>query len=475
MWAALSYCWGKDRTMTTTTASISERQAGFPLNTLPKTIRDAILVARALSIPYVWIDSFCIVQDSPTDWEREAARMCYTYENALVTFAALQSPSSDTGLFLPSPYRRIVRLNAYIHGQITSVYVRKQSDNGILGFMHGHRQDSNPSIPGSGILETRGWTLQEITLSPRLLWFSSFELGWSCWSSTACECDPEQTSEFLNGSAHNLKISSSPLLNRTVVTDWIATWCNLVLEFTKRDLTVPTDRLPAMSGLASALQTHINSTYLAGLWEFDLPKQLLWASDWTAVGSDLPPPLLEDGYAPSWSWASVPGTVWFVNTVQRPRFSLVWQILSVRFRHLGQNPFGRGEGTVTVEGDVLQVRWADGQLLWDSQADDEGRVETVSFSGKDDVLMDPRSRTHDRGAMAHKRIYFLVAGVLMSNRKCAEPDFPLLCNGLLLEPVPGKHTFARLGFMEIHCDEPGTERSWAVWEKRCTRMRVDIV
>ncbi|PVH93010.1 hypothetical protein DM02DRAFT_604521, partial [Periconia macrospinosa] len=108
VWAALSYCWGKARTMTTTTASFDQRKAGFALETLPKTCRDAILVARGLSIPFLWIDSFCILQDSPTDWEREAAKMCYIYENALVTFAALHSPASASGLFLSNPHRRTV-------------------------------------------------------------------------------------------------------------------------------------------------------------------------------------------------------------------------------------------------------------------------------------------------------------------------------------------------------------------------------
>ncbi|PVH93011.1 hypothetical protein DM02DRAFT_542377, partial [Periconia macrospinosa] len=144
--------------------------------------------------------------------------------------------------------------------------------------MHGHFQESSPSSTGSGILETRGWTLQEIVLSPRILWFSSSELGWSCWSNTACECDPKQTSHFIDQSSEHLKISSTPQPNQGCVTDWLATWRNIVHEFTKRDLTVLTDRLPAIAGLASAMQHQLNSDYLAGLWECDLARQLLWTS-----------------------------------------------------------------------------------------------------------------------------------------------------------------------------------------------------
>ncbi|ORY12955.1 heterokaryon incompatibility protein-domain-containing protein, partial [Clohesyomyces aquaticus] len=309
VWAALSYCWGRARTMTTTTATFDQRKAGFALETLPKTCRDAILAARALSIAFLWIDSFCIVQDSPTDWEREAAKMCYIYENAVVTLAALHSPTSASGLFLSNPYRYTVRLDTSINGQTVTVYARRHYNVGILGFIHGHFRESSPSTSGSGILETRGWTLQEIVLSPRVLWFSSFELGWSCWSSTACECDPKQTSDFIENYSEYLKISSNPQQNQSGFTDWLATWRNIVHEFTRRDLTVQTDRLPAISGLASAMQNQLNSNYLAGLWESDLARQLLWAGTWEIFNSDLSFPLLEHGYAPSWSWASVSGAI----------------------------------------------------------------------------------------------------------------------------------------------------------------------
>jgi hypothetical protein len=475
VWAALSYCWGKTRTLTTTIASISERKAGFALDAVPKTCRDAILFARALSIPYIWIDSLCIIQDSSEDWEKEAARMCYTYENAIVTFAALDSPSSDTGLFLSGPYRRTVKLDTCINGQAAVVYARRQNNVGILGFMHGHSQDSIRLSEKSEILETRGWTLQEILLSPRVLWFSSSELGWSCWSNTACECDPEQTSEFINNNTDYIKISSSPSLIKTDITDLLATWRTLVNSYTERSLTVQTDRLAAISGLASALRTHLNSSYLAGLWEFDLAKELMWASSWSAFGSDLSLPSIEDGYAPSWSWASVSGAVRFVPEAQRPRFHLVWKVHSVQFRRLGLDPFGRGEGSIAIEGHLLPLRWASETLVWFSPADNEDCTKPVLFCADHEILMDPRAGNRDRRAMAQKRLFFLVAGLLMPNLKSVEPNVPLLCNGLLLEALPGERTFTRVGFAESHFDKLELKEEWPVWETRCATMKIQLV
>jgi hypothetical protein len=403
--------------------------------------------------------------------------MCYIYENALVTLAGLHSPSSDTGLFLSSPYRRTAKLEAHINQIPVTIYARKTYDIGVLGIMHGHLQDSSGSLRGSGILETRGWTLQEVVLSPRILWFSSAELGWSCWSSTACECTPELTSKWLSGSAKRIKVSSSLLLNPKAATEYLATWRTLVPEFTKRILTVPTDRLPALSGLASALQTHLNSRYLAGLWESDLSKELIWASEWELVDANLDKSYLplDDGYAPSWSWSSISGAVRFIDEVYTAHFRLTWQVVSVRFQHLGEDPFGRGQGSVTMEGDWLQVRWVDGFLVWDSPVCEGTSVETVLFCDRDDILMDPRAGIQDKKAVASKHLSFLVAGMLMKNSKSVNPDDPSLCCGLVLEYLPDKRVFKRLGFGEPHFNRSDMERRWDVWEKRYSRIKIDII
>jgi hypothetical protein len=475
MWAALSYSWGKDKTLLTTIDTLSERKTGFALDTMPKTCRDAVLFARALSIPYIWIDRLCIIQDSPDDWKREATRMSYIYENSRITFAGLDSPTGDTGLFLLSDLRCTVKLDTCINGQAAAIYARRQHDIGILSFMHGHFQDTNRRYRGSGYLETRGWTLQEILLSPRILWFSSSEMGWSCWSNTACECDPEQTSEFINSNPDYMKISSSPLLDKTDATDWLATWRALVNEFTTRDLGRQSDRLPAVAGLASALKTHINSAYLAGLWESDIAKQLLWASSSDTISPAMLDRPLKDEHAPSWSWASVYGAVRFVLEAQQPRFSLIWKVLPVQLPHLDLKPFGQGKGSITIEGHLLPVRWVNETLVWVPPANDKDGIEPVLFCSDDEFLMDLRVENRDREVMAQKRFSFLVAGLLMRSAKSADLDVPLLCNGLVLEALPGGGTFRRVGFAEPHFDEQGTKGGWAVWEKRCKTEKIDIV
>ncbi|KAK4694812.1 hypothetical protein P7C71_g2828, partial [Lecanoromycetidae sp. Uapishka_2] len=73
--------------------------AGFPSSKLPQTFQDAVAVTRRLQLKYVWIDSLCILQDSPEDWKYESAQMHHVYGNAFVTLAADASRDSSEGLF----------------------------------------------------------------------------------------------------------------------------------------------------------------------------------------------------------------------------------------------------------------------------------------------------------------------------------------------------------------------------------------
>lgn len=50
----------------------------------------------------------------------------------------------------------------------------------------------------------------------------------------------------------------------------------LVEEYTKKQLTYPKDRLPALAGLAKLYSESLNEAYLAGLWENHLIYQMLW-------------------------------------------------------------------------------------------------------------------------------------------------------------------------------------------------------
>jgi hypothetical protein len=101
-YVALSHCWGADTAVrcTTTRANEAERRRSIACGLLPKTFQDAILITRKLSFRYMWIDSLCIIQDDPSDWQHESSRMASVYQGAALTLAATDAEDGAGGCFL---------------------------------------------------------------------------------------------------------------------------------------------------------------------------------------------------------------------------------------------------------------------------------------------------------------------------------------------------------------------------------------
>lgn len=66
---------------------------------LPQTFQDAIAVTHNLTIRYLWVDSLCIIQDDPQDWQRESSRMASIYGNAYLVFSATHAAQESQGCF----------------------------------------------------------------------------------------------------------------------------------------------------------------------------------------------------------------------------------------------------------------------------------------------------------------------------------------------------------------------------------------
>ena len=166
-YTTLSHCWGAppSKPLTTNLADIASRKSRIPFNELPLTFGDAVTTTRKLNIPYLWIDSLCIIQDSLSDWEKESGRMAMVYAGSVCTLSVLGSKDSNGGFF------------------------RGPGERSDCVFRHGLTFASQcirvfPSEPNSwvldGLLMDRAWTLQERELSKRILHFSRDELLWEC-------------------------------------------------------------------------------------------------------------------------------------------------------------------------------------------------------------------------------------------------------------------------------------------------------
>ena len=91
-YAALSHCWGTPSASNpgfkTEAHNYERMRAGIAFESMPALFQDAIFTTWKLGIPYLWIDSVCIIQDSKEDWEAESAKMGSVYRNAYVTIVA---------------------------------------------------------------------------------------------------------------------------------------------------------------------------------------------------------------------------------------------------------------------------------------------------------------------------------------------------------------------------------------------------
>ncbi|RMZ19854.1 hypothetical protein D0859_16149 [Hortaea werneckii] len=184
-----------------------------------------------------------------------------------------------------------------------------------------HKSDACAFLP----IATRAWTYQERRLAKRCLIFGESEVVWECRQGCRCPCFGAQT-----------------VLSR------------------------PTDRLTAISAIASVIQAVTGDQYLAGLWRSGLLLQLAWRPDGNWSRQDSP---YRAYIAPSWSWASFPGAALLIHGGQVEEFQAEnAEILDARCKPLNLcSPLGAVQhGTLTLRG--LCVRANVQQLRGNSSA-----------------------------------------------------------------------------------------------------------
>lgn len=140
---------------------------------LPRTFRDAVQVTRSLGVRYLWIDSLCIVQDDPQDWDAESKLMEQVFSSAYVTISASCSSGTDDGFLKPRLDRPCVTAKA-------------QDDDGALYYLCDAIDDFRLDVD-EGELSKRAWVLQERALSRRTIYFSGRQSYWECGQGVRCE------------------------------------------------------------------------------------------------------------------------------------------------------------------------------------------------------------------------------------------------------------------------------------------------
>ncbi|OAL01642.1 HET-domain-containing protein [Phaeosphaeriaceae sp. SRC1lsM3a] len=277
----------------TTQASLSQHLAKIPFDSLSTTFQEGVMLARQLGYRYLWIDSLCIIQDFADDWASESEIMCDVYMNAVLNIADA-TPS-------PLEHRKLQQTDRF----------SGRTDNRYEFY--------------AGQLESRGWVLQERIVAPATLYYCAPDqircwhdryrksVVWICRAAYyECGCDYERPGEWghmnmlevdgRKGKSHLSQVSKDLVASpaKSIANDewWLRKWQKLVDWYSRRELTVESDRLPALSGLARHFAHGAQLPYAAGLWLDWMRESLLWTAE-------QPVKKPTTYLAPSWSWASL--------------------------------------------------------------------------------------------------------------------------------------------------------------------------
>ncbi|KAK3500366.1 heterokaryon incompatibility protein-domain-containing protein [Neurospora hispaniola] len=309
-YVALSYTWG----------GIMPEEGALEKKTLPQTIEDSITVTKKLGKRYLWVDALCINQkpwdtlsvQEKAEKTQQLAMMDLIYQCATVTLVALSGQNSNAGLCGVSR-KREMQLHEIINGRTLFTIPAVVEDE-----------------MAASAWDTRAWTFQEGMLSKRSLFFSDKQLGISCQRFGAPDAyDPscyehlsDRPMDFFRQLMNGFNLTDTDIS----VTDpqRILLYTGLIIDYTSRQMSWPSDSLNACLGLLSALQRHLfPSGFEWGLPLRQFPLTLGWSHDWSfpkpeRLHKDSPPwdiarPQRREGF-PSWSWCGWEGHVTFDQT-----------------------------------------------------------------------------------------------------------------------------------------------------------------
>ncbi|KAH8897132.1 hypothetical protein GQ53DRAFT_742977 [Thozetella sp. PMI_491] len=260
---------------------------------LAPMIRHAIRLTSLIEESYLWVDTVCISHGSYEETSRELLRMGAIYANAVLTIIAADGDSHDGLLGLKGVSNPRELSQRIIPFGDEKIVVRNTGAFSMLG--------------GTRYYE-RGWTYQELKMSPRKLLFNHKELHWEC----QCNLWHE---ELTLGSEAQPYIDSR---SREILAGFpdLAALSNIILSYNELELTYDEDALSGILGMLTVFSRSFIGGFLYGLPEMMFDRCLGWQPLWgntdlrrrvhsgRAGASTLSPSEL-----PSWSWIGWQGQV----------------------------------------------------------------------------------------------------------------------------------------------------------------------
>jgi hypothetical protein len=327
-YVALSYVWGSPL------PESHELPAIVP-QTFPQTIEDAMVVAKELEIPYLWVDRYCIDQNNQMEKHTMISNMDKIYSGAEVTIIA--AAGSDPHYGLPGVSKTVrhgISIESFSHGSLLKWKAR-------------------PSDVGQSYWATRGWTYQEMLLSRRRLVFTDSQMLFQCCSGQFQEIftitapsDPIPNMSKLAfpdiGGVTYIPYTMRDTFPQNGIGESTKEIYSRISEYTTRKLSHPGDILNAFHGIFSAFVRSMQG-FGSHFWGIPIlernseseselrqwTQSFVTGLSWYAIR----PCDRRPGLWPSWSWTSVMGKSVLFQTYNGGTKLEIQNLLTYTFTH----------------------------------------------------------------------------------------------------------------------------------------------
>ncbi|KAK3391184.1 hypothetical protein B0H63DRAFT_447249 [Podospora didyma] len=213
-------------------------------DSLSNTYQEGIVVTRKLGIPYIRIDSLCIIRGDPDEWQRESSRMASVFSGAVLTLAATDAEDGNAGLFLTS-----------LEPPIETTY----DEDGAPTLLQSPAADK--LLIHVSFLNSRAWSLQELVLSRRTVHFTTNQLYWQCKELFLSEDGLIQNDTFASSQQDFMH---QPLdFSKTEVA--LEYWWMWVKDYSTRKISVGKDWVPAFAGVTEYFSRETGLTSIYGM------------------------------------------------------------------------------------------------------------------------------------------------------------------------------------------------------------------
>ena len=304
-YVALSYVWGTAPVFRHLLENTQDLRKTGSLHSLPipATIRDAITLVHAIGERYLWVDSFCIIQNDVKMQQAEIMRMGSIYSRALFTIIAAAGGHANSGL--PGVARGSRK-------QVQKVL--KLGDCELLTVIDIRNK---PCGIDETVWAERAWTFQERVLSSRILVFSESQAYWNCRATSHSEEQALEQARVIDR-RHLLfpQKPSADCLTREPLEplEYRNMYHDLLYSYRERRLSYETDMLNAFNGVSEILGALQGDTFHWGLPESLFSYAMTWFFTGPSSRNYIEVPIFDsNGWKeivpiPSWSWAAWSGS-----------------------------------------------------------------------------------------------------------------------------------------------------------------------